>query len=96
MVEEKMARLDIEETRSGEVDVRPADEDDRRGDADQRGNARELERGLWSLGIIALIALEQNEARLAHRHGVGRKGLFAKDFRRVEALAAPRSCHGSA
>ena len=45
MVEEKMTRLDIEETRSGEVDVRPADEDERRGDADQRGDARELERG---------------------------------------------------
>ena len=49
MVEEKMTRLDIEETRSGEVDVRPADEDDRRGDADQRGNPGELERGLGHL-----------------------------------------------
>ena len=46
MVEEKMTRSDIEETRCGEVDVRPADEDDRGGDADQRGNPRELERGL--------------------------------------------------
>ena len=46
MVEEKMTRLDIEDARSGEVDVRPADEDDRRCDPDQRGNPGELERGL--------------------------------------------------
>ena len=46
MVEEEVTWLDIEETCSGEVDVRPADEDDRRRDADQRGDARELKLGL--------------------------------------------------